>query len=155
MTQQGRPATPSLYENYPGEQIAARREHPVGRGAGRGAVTGMAAAALTVLVVVPPRFGPEIEVIGILFLLGLYAMMAAIAAAAPGAAVGGLLTALARAGTTRLPIRLLGGLAAVASAALVTAPLQILDWPGAVTATLCGAVAAPWVAWGSDRPTLV
>lgn len=156
MTQQGRPEPPSLYENYPVEPIAPPRRRPIARGAGRGAVAGMATAALTTLAVVPPRFGPETSFLGAVVMLTLfYATLSAVVAAAPGAAAGGILSALARAGATSVPIRLLGGLAAATSAALANAPVQILDWPSAVVATMCGAIAAPWVAWGSDRPTLV
>lgn len=154
MTRQGRLDTPSLYENYPAQPTAASPEPRIAKGAGRGAVTGMAAAALTVLGVLPTHFAMEVAPISAAFLLLFYAVMAAIVGAGPGAAVGWLLSALARAGGTRLPIRLIGGLAAATTATLANAPLQILNWPGVVIATLCGAFAAPWVAWGSDRPTL-
>lgn len=148
------PGPVARYENYPGEPPALSREPRIAPGVGRGAVTGMAAAALTVITVLPPRFSTDIEPAAAAYIVVMYSIVAAVFGTAPGAAVGALLTALARAGATRLPIRLLGGLAAPTVAALVSAPTHVLGWSGVVVATLCGVFAAPWVAWGPGRPTL-
>lgn len=142
------------YENYP-LVIAATEPAPgprIAEGAGRGLLIGMAAAALTIIAGLPPRL--ELEPTAVVVLTVMYTVIAAVIGSAPGAAVGAILATLARMGATRLPIRLIGGAAAATVAAAVSSPLNILNWPGAVVAALCGAFAAPWVAWGSDRRTL-
>ncbi len=149
------PDPPARYENYPDEPIVVSREPRTAPGVGRGALTGMAAAALAVFAALPMRFGTDLDPGTVIFVLSLYAVAAAtVVGAAPGAAVGGLLTVLARGGVTRVPIRLLGGLAAAATSTLASAPLLSYNWSGVIVATLCGTFAAPWVAWGPDRPTL-
>lgn len=150
------PRLPVVYENYPGPVTGPEPviEPRVAGGAGRGLVTGMSAAALTVIVGLPSRFAPEIEPTAVIGLTVMYAVAAAVIGTAPGAAAGAMLAALARAGATRLPIRLIGGMAAATAASAVSTPLCLLNWPGLAVATLCGAFAAPWVAWSSAPRTL-
>lgn len=156
MTWQGHPGAPALYENYPGELLAPLPAPRFTGGARRGAVAGMAAAVLTAVSVIPQNLvlGGEVPVMGWISLLGVIGCVAAAVGAAPGALVGGLLTVLARRGTSDGLQRSLGGVAAAGAAALVLASYGASGLPGVVIATLCGGFAAPWVAWGSDRPTL-
>lgn len=147
--------SPGAYENYPTPRPSGGRRPETALAIGRGTLVGMAAAVVTIIAVLPPSIvRPEEPALSFVLLIPLYAVAAAVVGALPGALVGGLLSALARAGATSLPIRLVGGVAAAAAAAVVSTPLQLASWPGTVVAVLCGAFAAPAVAWGPYRPTL-
>ncbi len=145
---------PGGYENYPSPRLTGGRRPEAALAMGRGTLVGMAAAAATVIAVLPPLIRLPDEPALWIVLLPLYTVATAVVGALPGALVGGLLSALARAGATSLPIRLAGGVAAAAVATVVSTPLQLASWPGAVVAALCGAFAAPSVVWGPYRPTL-
>lgn len=148
------PGSPGCYENYPSAPVLPRRSATMGRAVGRGTVTGMAAASVTIVTVLPPLIGLAGEPAGWVFVLGFYTVAAAVVGTLPGALAGALLWLLARAGASPLPLRLAGGAAGAAAAALVSAPLFLTSWPGAVVAALCGAFAARWVADGPDaRPS--
>ena len=148
------PAGPLVgYENYPAPPIPAPRPR-TGGGVGRGSAAAMGAAAITVVGTLPPHLPTNLPFVGSIVLIGLYTVIAALVATAPGAITGWLLSALARAGASQAPVRLAGGLAAAATATLVNLPMQFLSWPGVVIATMYGVVAAPWVAWGVRGSTL-
>lgn len=150
------------YENYPGPPIPAASQPRRAGGVGRGSVAGMATAAMTMVGTPPLRFAPDLPWVAYAVAMTMYTVIAALIGALPGAVAGGLASALARAGASPLALRAAGGLAAAAAATLVNASLAtlvnaslaLLSWPGLVIATLCGAVAAPWVAWGRRGPTL-
>lgn len=151
---QPQPRPPIGYENYPGPPIPAASQPRRAGGVGRGSVAGMATAAMTMVGVLPLRFAPDLPWVAYAVAMTMYTVIAALIGALPGAVAGGLASALARAGASPLALRAAGGLAAAAAATLVNASLALLSWPGLVIATLCGAVAAPWVAWGRRGPTL-
>ena len=151
---QPRPGSLIGYENYPVPPVTAPRRRASG-GVGRGSAAGMGAAAITIVGTLPPQLPADPPVAGLIIVVGLYTIIAALVGAAPGAIAGWLVSALARAGATAAPVRLAGGLAAAVTAGFVNASLQFLSWPGVVIAAMYGVVAAPWVAWGRNASTLV
>lgn len=146
--------SPGRYENYPVLRPAIAGPQATALAMARGTLAGMATAATTIIAVLPSAIWPSEDSLGWIFLLVIYTFAAAVVGALPGALVGGLLSALARAGAASSAIRSVGGFAAAAVAAVVSTPLYLTSWPGTVIAALCGAFAAPAVAWGPYRRTL-
>lgn len=148
------PGPPGRYENYPVPRPVAARRQVTALAMARGTLAGMATAAATIIAVLPSVIWSSEDSLGWIFLLAIYTFAAAVLGALPGALVGGLLSALARAGAASAAVRLVGGFAAATVAVAVATPLYLASWPGTMIAALCGAFAAPAVAWGPYRPTL-
>lgn len=137
------------FDNYP--LPAPESGGPsAGRGAARGTLIGMGAAACTVLAMFPPL---QLRGYALQTLIGLLVAMAlgAVIGAAPGAVVGVMLTGLARHNGPPTALRIVGAGCAAGLAFLVGASIGSAGAGAVIVAMLCGAWAAPWVAQVADR----
>lgn len=141
--------TETRFENYL-PACSVNRSPGLGRGALRGVVAGMAAAALTTVASLPSPSEAGYAPMELICVLLIYGSVASCLGILPGLALGITLTNLARLDVPLALVRLIGALGAFAFAWMASAPFQLTSVPGLTVAVLCGAGGAAWVARGSQ-----